>query len=121
MKPNPRRAIGQLVAGEAKVEEDPVEGDETGFARRRRARALKLAWRMTARSPNRARTVEASRTAAAIGVEAEQTAVRSHGLQESLGVPTATDRAVCNGAAGTKSQRGENLVDEDRQMPFSHA
>ena len=56
-----------------------------------------------------------------IGIEAEEAAVRRHGLQEPLGVPTATDRAVRDGAAGTEGQRGENLVDEDRQMPFSHA
>jgi hypothetical protein len=35
-------------------------------------------------------------------------------------VPTATDRAVDHGAARPKIERGENLVDHDRQVPFSH-
>ena len=35
-------------------------------------------------------------------------------------MPTAADRAISHGAAGTDGQRGENLVDQDRQVPFSH-
>ena len=35
-------------------------------------------------------------------------------------MPTASDRAVGHGAARPERQRGENLLDEDRQVPFSH-
>ena len=37
-----------------------------------------------------------------------------------VGVPTAADRAIRHGAAWPHGQRGENLVDQDRQVPFSH-
>ena len=55
-----------------------------------------------------------------IGVEAEQATIRRRGLQEPIGVPTAADRAVDHGAARSQVEGGENLVDHDRQVPFSH-
>ena len=114
----PRR-IGQLVAAEAQVEEDAVERDESLLARDvvegcevglaqdgtlavLRQHALRL------------------RDGRPIGVEAKQATIRRRGLQQPIGVPSASDRAIRDGAARRRVERGENLVDQDRQVPFSH-
>ena len=46
--------------------------------------------------------------------------MRRRRLQNPLGVPTAADRAVRHGAARANRERGNDLVDHDRQVPFSH-
>ena len=118
-EPEAALRVRELVAGQAEVEQEPVDGRET----RRRRDGPQLAEVRLAKNQPIAESGEAlsdSGDGRPVGIETEEAAIRIGRLQNPLGVPTAADRGIDLKASGRRREHRHDLLRQHRQVPFLH-